>query len=532
MNSHLKNVLIGDLRIGKVDGKEEFFLDGINDPDFRDAFLMPENVRFSEFVSRETYFITGFRGAGKTSLLRYVISQIQGKESFRSIALFKSDVPEEKRMSISNHVGIILSEYDPKQMGISQDFKSAWTWFLLDLIGRIVRDAPGACKDDEARQNFLKIMGLLPDSPYRKVLGFLPKLSGAKVKIGTDIPFFQGAVDLEFESDRSTSATALFTEVVDAAIDTLMDVAFSEKIVVGVDELEVFFLSPEQYSRDLAMVRDLIFSIDRLNQRMRARHRDVYIIAAIRREVVNALGPLGQEINRVVHDRGVSLSWHHSQKSLNHPLIELIRKKIRNSLPSSYVGDPIDDYFDTNIDGESLETYILDRSFYRPRDIMWRLTFAQKSFPNNRKFDAQTLKETESEYSAQLWSEIEYELSASLSPNEISAVTSIFSGIKRVFFLSDLEEIARSKSFYSKNVDSFLKSNSLGDICDMLYSHGALGNDFRTGSTGSITKNRWIYRGDTNLIVDQRMTLNSSIRKALSAIDQRKRGSTGGKAKQ
>ncbi|MGV1905471.1 P-loop ATPase, Sll1717 family [Agrobacterium cavarae] len=518
---------IGDLKIGKVDGKEEFFLDGVDDPDFKDSFLMPDNVRYSDFLEREMYFITGFRGTGKTSLLRYLISQMQGKEKYRSIALFKSDLPEEKRMSISSHSGAVLSEYDPQKMGISQDFKSAWLWFLLDHIGKIIRDAPECALDDEAKERFLKIMGLSVASPYKKVLGFLPKLAGAKIKIGADIPFFEGAVDLEFESDRSTSATALFTEVVDAASEALMQVTIKEKIVIGVDELEVFFISSEQYSRDLAMVRDLIFAVDRLNQKLRSKRKDVFILAAIRREVVNAIGPLGQEINRVVHDRGVSLSWHHAQRSLEHPLIEIIRRKIRKSLPGNYNGDPIQEYFDQTINGEPLDAYILDRSFYRPRDIMWRLTFAQKLFPAHARFDAFVLGETESEYSAQLWSEVEYELSASLAPEEISAVTSIFSGIKRVFFLSDLEEIAKTKAKYSKNVESFIVSHSLADVCEMLYSHGALGNDFRTGSTGSVSRNRWVYRGDVNLIVDQRMTLNSSIRKALSAIDQRKRGSAG-----
>lgn len=280
------------------------------------------------------------------------------------------------------------------------------------------------------------------------------------------------------------------------------------------------------------MVRDLVFSIDRLNRKFRANNQKIYIIGAIRREVVDAIGPLGQEVTRVIHDRGISLSWHHAQRSLNHPLIELIRKKIKSALGSDYTGDPIVDYFDEKIDGEPLDSFLLDRSFYRPRDIMWRLTFAQTAFPNRQKFDSHALKETENDYSSQLWSEIEYELSASLSPEEISAVTSIFSGIKRLFFLKDLEEVGNRKGRYSKNVEHFLRSHALADVCNMLYTHGALGNDFRTGTTGSTSRNRWIFRGDNALLVDQRMTLNPSIRKALSAIDQRKRGSAGSRAKQ
>lgn len=522
---------IGEIEIGKVDGKEEFFLDGISFPDFQGTFLIPDNVRISDFENRESYFISGFRGTGKTSLLRYAISHLQGDDHWRSVSLFKSDIPEEKRISISNHTGAVLSEYDSQKMGIAQDFKSAWTWFILDKIGRIIKNNNPEEISNPKSEKFLKLMGLHKGAPFKKILGFLPKLSGSKVKISTDIPFFEAEVDLEFESDRSTSASALFSEVVDAAVEALMEVEIESRLVIGIDELEVFFITPEQYNRDLSMVRDLIFSIDRVNQKIRSKNKNIYIIAAIRREVVNAMGPLGQEVNRVVHDRGITLSWHHAQRSLRHPLIQIIRKKISNSLGEMYKGDPIEDYFDPSVDGEPLDAYLLDRSFYRPRDIMWRLTFAKKLFPKKNKFDAASLKETEGEYSAQLWAEIEYELSASLSVDEISAVTSIFSGIKRTFFLKDLEDIAKTKSKFSKNVEKFLSSHSLADICEILYSHGALGNEFRTGTTGSIQRNRWVFRGDVNLIVDQKMTLNPSIRKALSAIDQRKRGTSGSSAR-
>lgn len=417
---------IGDLRIGMVDGKEEFFLDGVDDPNFHSIFLIPDNVRIKDFVDRSAYFISGFRGTGKTSLLRFTLGEIQPNSSLRVVSLFKSDIPEEKRIRLSKHSGAVIAEHDSQKMGISQDFKSSWTWFLLDQIGRIVMNTPNCSVNGKPREDFLRILGLTGEPTYKKILGFLPKLSGANVTISADLDFFEGKVDLEFETERSTKATASFSEVVDAAIECLTQIEFKDKVALGVDELEVFFITTEQYQRDLCMVRDLIFAVDRLNRCFRASNQQIFLIASIRREVVDAIGPLGQEVTRVVHDRGVSLSWHHAQRSLSHPLIELVRKKISAAIGPQYYGDAISDYFDAKIDGEDLDAFLLDRSFYRPRDLMWRLTFAQKAFPSRPKFDTHALKETESDYSSQLWSEIEYELSASLSPDEVSAVTSIF----------------------------------------------------------------------------------------------------------
>ena len=336
---------IGDIKIGMVDGKEEFFLDGVDQPDFHNIFLIPENVQISDFSNKELYFISGFRGTGKTSLLRYSLSEIQPKSTFRSVSLFKSDLPEEKRIKLSKHSGVSIAEHDSSKMGIAQDFKSSWTWFILDQIGQIILKDPSCCTNSDARDDFLRIIGLSGENTFKKILGFLPKISGANVTIGADLEFFGGKVDLEFETERSTKAIVSFSELVDAAIDSLARVRFVEKIALGVDELEVFFITPEQYQRDLCMVRDLIFSIDRLNRKFRATKQEVFIIGAIRREVVDAIGPLGQEVTRVIHDRGINLSWHHAQRSLNHPLIQIIRKKIQNALGPSYTGDIILDFF-------------------------------------------------------------------------------------------------------------------------------------------------------------------------------------------
>lgn len=515
---------IREFRLGKVDGKEEFLLDGSNQDKFFDAFLVPEHISIKEFIDRERYFITGFRGTGKTSLLRYIISTLQKDRIYRKIILFKTDIVEENRARISQQVDMSIAEFDSLKMGIAQDFKSAWMWFILHNIAELMISAPNCFEKSKEAAEFIRMMGLGDQKPFKKVLGYLPKLEGTRVRISAETGLFSTDVDLSFEKEGSTTATALFSEVVSAIRMKLTKIQFNDNLVLGIDELEVFFGFEEQYRRDLSMVRDLIFSVDRINGDLRATQSRLFLIAAIRREVVDAIGVLGQEVNRVVHDRGVSLSWHHSRRSLDHPLIEMIRKKMRVSLPRNFSGDPVEKFFDQRIDGELLDSFLLDRSFYRPRDLIWRLTFAQKTFPREPYFSTKVLRETESEYSSQLWTEVEYELSTAFTKSEIKAITSIFSGIKVKFFLRELQYIAETKGRYSREVDSFLSKHSLSDLCETLYRYGALGNDFRTGTTGNVSRNRWVFRGDNLLISDQRMTLNPALRKALSAVDQRKRG--------
>lgn len=243
----IRQMNIGDIKIGMLDGKEEFFLDGVDQPNFHNIFLIPDNVQLDRFHDRELYFISGFRGTGKTSLLRYALNEIQPNSNPKSISLFKSDIPEEKRIKLSRHSGVFIADHDSTKMGISQDFKSSWTWFLLDQIGRIIQANPNCCNNPKAKDEFLRVLGLSGENTFKKVLGFLPKINGANVTIGADLEFFEGKLDLEFETDRSTKATASFSELVDAAIDSLSSIDFIEILSIGIDELEVFFIAPEQY---------------------------------------------------------------------------------------------------------------------------------------------------------------------------------------------------------------------------------------------------------------------------------------------
>ena len=129
------------LRIGKVDGKHEYLIP-VSDREkyVFDAFLLPESVEPERIHNGDVFFVEGFRGTGKTSLLRWHAEHQRRKNAFTDFVLFKSDLTEAQRVHISQEVGISWTDVDPKQMEISQDFKSAWTWFILHKIGENIKE--------------------------------------------------------------------------------------------------------------------------------------------------------------------------------------------------------------------------------------------------------------------------------------------------------------------------------------------------------------------------------------------------------
>jgi hypothetical protein len=119
------------LNLGKVDGKHEY-LTPISERDkaFFDAFLIPESIDPSRMHHGDICFIEGFRGTGKTSLLRWHAETNRRSGDYTDIILFKSDLTEQQRVAISSEVGISWTDVDAPRMEVSQDFKAAWRWFI------------------------------------------------------------------------------------------------------------------------------------------------------------------------------------------------------------------------------------------------------------------------------------------------------------------------------------------------------------------------------------------------------------------
>jgi len=491
--------------------------------------LIPQSVEPSRFGNADVFLIEGFRGTGKTSLLRWFAEDRRKIGAYTDFILFKSDLTEQQRLQISNEVGISWVDIDAKKMEVSQDFKTAWKWFIHHKIGETIKKTPSITTGSKV-ESYLKLLGLIDPSVFTKVTGFLPRLEGANVTIKADISFFELELGGDFQSKGATGKTTL--DALCRRLDSIfLEIAFLKPVYIFFDELEVFFHSLEQYHRDQRMVRDLIFSVAAINNLCRQANSSVHVLAAVRSEVVDGMGPLGEEVDRLIHDKGFNLAWYMARRSLHHPLMEIIRRKIDSSkkaLGATIANNTIEEFFPSNINGQTIDAFLLDRSFYKPRDLVWRLSIAQKQFPDAKRFSIEILNETDIEYSTKMWDEIKYELSASYSASDIDVIEMIIAGSSTDFEFDDIDRRFDIVADESSNAQKLLSRRSAREILSDLYRLGAIGNVFRAGTTADKVRNRWAFRGDPNLLPDKRMTIHPSLHKRLSAIAPRRRGTRGG----
>jgi len=504
---------IGDLRLGKVDGKQEFLERAISN-EFYDTFLVPENVRLSDFHQGDRYFIYGFRGTGKTSLLRYFLRDHQPDIRYRSLVLFKSDVFEEDRIELSKSVGAQWAEADSGLMSLSQDYKAAWEWFVLHKLGEMIIENPSIVTDRSAASPFLRILGL-GDEPlsFRKVIGFLPRLEGMNVRVQGNAGLIKGEFGLALRAEES--AQVAFRDLLRRCNDHLKRLSFTSNVVIGFDELEAFHADEEKFRRDCMMVRDLLFVVDKFNNRPVANSSSIKLLAAVRSEMIQALGSQGQEIERTVHDRGASLVWHRSNRSIDHPLIEMLRRKLTASGVRSDA-DVSFEMFPRRVSGIPVDGYLFDGSFYKPRDIVWRVSLAQEAYPRELSFREHVFRQTEVTYSTKMWEEIAYELSGAYTDDEIFAIRRILAGSHRYFSLSQFRAHAEKQSSHATGVKRFLSHHSLEDLLHQLYRLGAVGNNYVLARR---RRNRWVFRDEPDLFIDKKMEINRALKRALSLED-------------
>lgn len=520
---------LDELYLGKVDGKFEYVTPLTErDETFYDAYLIPKAVKPENFGNFDRYFISGFRGTGKTSLLRWFGESRRKADCLTEFVLFKSEIPEEKRQNLSNEVGVTWVELDQSKMEFSQDFKAVWKWFILHKIGEALgRD--DFVKIERDYDTYARLLGL-KSGAFSKIMGFLPKLEKLNVSIKADLKLFEAELGGDFTKIGASEGKTSLSALNNLLLNKLVNFNFNQTIYILFDELEVFYSEESKYHRDQRMVRDLLFTISELNEIFRDNKSPIHILGAVRSEVLDAFGAIGQEVERVVHDKGIKLAWHSAKRSTDHPLFEIIAKKIKLSDASCHsmsTTEVMEKYFPAVTRGSSIDAYLLDRSFYKPRDLIWRLTLARDRFPDETRFTEKVLLDTEQDYSNEMWKEIKYELSANYAEFEINVIEMVLSGYSVEFELDDIEDRFKRFTTSSMHARKMLTTRGVIDILNDLYRLGAIGNYFREGTSSADIRNRWAFRGDPSLLFHKRMTINPSLIKRLSMVQARRRGSRG-----
>lgn len=475
-----------DLYIGKTDGYNEFLEYGSDI--CRNLFFEFPNLDISKFLSGSVYYICGDKGTGKTMLLKYVESLISERPDtdFSQFIRFKKDVDEDQRNLLKRAAlpqapfeEIIESEI-PSDTTI--DCVLAWQVYLIKVVvNRLKATEFGVFERNEEWNKLCTLLDALYKdknitNPLKKIL---PKIKKGNVEIAATSV---GKLNLDLEWTDASKESVPFINVGKKVVDLYCSLCPCEnRIYVFVDELELSLKKTKKYERDITLIRDLIFAIQYMNEISKQNDYNVFLITAIRNEVYQHVKSKGLEINKPIHDFGFQIDWRQKGGNIQeHPLIKMLARRFQYS--EQYHGltptqNVYTDYFLPQIGYSKIPiyNYILDQTWYRPRDIIRLFSIIQSVAGERNYIDQQTFDRVKQRYSEESWAEFEEMLTVKYSDREVGGIKIALTGLQVPFMVLDFENSINGKADVFEEVELLKKKNAAFILRD-LYDIGVIGN--------------------------------------------------------
>lgn len=507
-----------DIFLGKTDAKNELAENtSFANERFLDSFLMPENINLHDFAEGKRFFVTGLKGTGKTALLRFIQLNFEKQYNSSSVfILFKSEFTDEDKAAFSRAANLFINIKNDDYDG-EEDFVNVWQWFLHRNIVKVLKDGNSSFENDANWKKYSScVMAPRLGNEDQGIMRLFPKLKKGNVEIEGDVEFFRGKIGLDFEWDNEEAKTVKFSSIVRQANELFKKlVPTNQRLYLFIDELELTLGKQKQYQRDIKLIRDVIIAVNNLNMLARRFGYPLYLVTAIRSEVLTAVHSAGKEINKPMSDFGVTLKWQQSGGNLkDHPLIKIINKKIqiteKNLNFDNISSDDVvwEKYFTHQVNNTITQEYILHRTWFRPRDIVRLLGIAQQQFPFELKFTHSVFDSINKDYSTQSWVEQTEELRAIYTEIEIEGIRKLLTNLKSPFTINEISSECDNKKVYYSDLELLLNKYKLGDILTHLYKIGVIGN------TGE--KVRYSFRGDDELVIELPMKVHDSLWNYLS----------------
>lgn len=513
----MRNIKIKDLYSGKPDAKDE--VDFLGRKEFIETFVVADHFNIDSLLDGQNCFVTGFKGTGKTALLFYLDSllRMNDQSCCSSFVLFKEEYTDTRKSELNVMSQQILSSIsiDKEVLVDSTEFEYIWRWLLFK---RIVADneefSNGLFLDNSDWNEFYKLISRIkaPTNKKKSVIPHKFKLSAKYTE-----PITLSSLSPEIEIDLLNKEDENYTQF--TAIIDLAEQAFSRlkrtdiPYYIFVDELEAYYGEESVFKRDLCLIRDLLFTVKRFNTLFTGSGmKRTKVICAVRTEILTAINRfiVTKELNKLTSGFSVPLAWNYSNtNSYAHPIIEILLKRIKVCEDSndSYK-DTYQRWFPEQIHKMEPASYILNNSWYKPRDIVRLVSSAQNSIKNNSStFSAAVFDSISKQYSEDSLTEIKEELRALYNADEIDTIISCFMGYKTRFSVNQLKK--RIEEYFPATI----LETKFTQVINDLYRLGVLGNYLPVSETY-----RWQHKDDDRVVLtaEWRLMVHYALHRALS----------------
>jgi hypothetical protein len=427
--------------------------DAYKDPQLYECFLKSPEYKKAE--RGELLILVGAKGSGKSSILKYLQEESPNNDERFSLLLSDEDY---KKGTFEQPSG---SDLDVQK--IAQN----WTLNLrIELIKKIYSEKdhfPKAPKKDLS-----KIVSLIK---YNKEINqdFLPRFVRflkriTKVEIPNIAGYGGGGVEVKEMSDK-------FREKLEATIPHVKEVLKAKRVFVLVDDTD-FFVDALNLKYD--SISGLIAAADSLGDDFKSSINFVILIS-LRSDIFSEIAKSYDQIGNL-REVIAQISW--GKEELKRLIAERIRKPYKLECDDDTAWNAL---FDQHIGTDKTDTfdYILERSFYRPRDIIQfcNLALEDAQSKRNERITQQNIKNAEKDYSEHKYQDISAEYKHKYGKNLSDLLLEPFKNTKAELTAFELGNIVISKirNAQKPKPDWITPETGKEEIIEVMYEIGLLG---------------------------------------------------------
>ena len=370
-------------------------IDGYGDPNLEEYFL--DNNYWETVVNGKTYFVTGRKGTGKSSVYRMI--KEQGREKGVQVENKDfGDFPFEK-----------LLQLDDQSFSKPNQYQSIWENLILNVFAITIAHSEVCMEPNNEHYQQIQsyVKNCVGDDIVEMHRVVIERTS--KTSAGLNFKFVEG--ELEYGKTLSIGNAANNISAINSTLENLILNYFltcseNAKVIIQFDRLDDNYNQYQNLSQYYHAIISLFKVVYHINQEFRSRRIErAKVVLYLRSDIFKELGKLDaesarwsefrQEIDWAIVNR---YDWSHSK------LLQMINKRIYVSLKRENVGfEEIFDKDDINLQSRSGRTYnvfqyMVERTMHRPRDLIQFCKYVQQEAVDTDTLFFRTIKNAEKDY--------------------------------------------------------------------------------------------------------------------------------------
>ena len=476
---------LGDIYLGLNDGKKE----AVYRSDF-ERFFVDIDENYEKISDKEKFLILGRKGSGKTFFAQYI------KKLSQSNPLHFCEIHSYKDFKFQELVHLKSNDIQPNE------YYEIWRWLILLDVSKLCLNDQGIPESDAKLklQKFFELNYSSIDIDAKKIVEITKKkqLQGSVLKSlgGTS----QNGQKLEEASYLE------YIEDLEEVVFQLLSESQSKYTSIY-DELDDRFRDDEYYRNSII---SLLKAADYFNLKAAEKGIDVKIIVLLRTDIFSIFND--PDLNKLKLVNTIKIDWG-DKVSSSSPLMKMIVYKAKQS--NSHMALLSDEevfrtLFPQDIDYIAPERFILERSFFRPRDVITILNSIIDKYPNSSYFGWKSFKDCKKSYSEYLLDEVKNEMYGHFEDPQINSIFKLLKNYNKHFInYKDLKKYMSDNNFHYKDLD--LENMLIG-----LFRFNAIGNRWHNEYKGK-RYYTWAHRDDkADLDFDKTIVVHLGLREALS----------------